>query len=113
MLFKDSDEKMRDKSNLGKLGRSDSAKKDAKIDEELNVESSEAEMFKRLKRLEKFEQQKQAKAQQQTLKPNLLKTATTLPKNENESQMDLDELARTLAIKGTCTQIEKTYFRLT
>lgn len=27
--------------------------------------------------------------------------------------MDLDELARTLAIKGTCTQIEKTYFRLT
>lgn len=55
MLFKDSDEKMRDKSNLGKLGRSDSAKKDARIDEELNVESSEAEMFKRLKRLEKFE----------------------------------------------------------
>lgn len=32
---------------------------------------------------------------------------------ETEQAMDLDELARTLAIKGTCMQIEKTYFRLT
>ena len=32
---------------------------------------------------------------------------------ELEQAMDLDELARTLAIKGTCMQIEKTYFRLT
>lgn len=41
-------------ANLGKLARPDSTK--TRIDEELNgVESSEAEMFKRLKRLEKFE----------------------------------------------------------
>lgn len=72
-------------------------------------------MLKRLKRLEKFEQQKQAKAKQ-TLKPNLLKSANQVaPKSaaDVEQAMDLDELARTLAIKGTCMQIEKTYFRLT
>ena len=27
--------------------------------------------------------------------------------------MDLDELAKHLTVKGTCTQIEKTYFRMT
>lgn len=78
------------------------------------------EMFKRLKRLEKFEQQKQVKAKQNG-KPNLLKftaqniATSIIPTSsiEIEPQMDLDELARTLAIKGTCTQIEKTYFRLT
>ena len=114
MKMVDSEDKFHDRPNLGKLARNESTKNDVRIDEELNIESSEAEMFKRLKRLEKFEQQKQAKAQQ-TLKPSLLKASTALPKNgnENESTMDLEELARTLAIKGTCTQIEKTYFRLT
>lgn len=39
------------------------------------------------------------------MKPNLLKAVNAVAKagNEIEPHMDLDELARTLAIKGTCT----------
>lgn len=33
--------------------------------------------------------------------------------SQEESQMDLDELAKHIGIKGTCTIVEKSYFRLT
>lgn len=117
---KDEDKASASKNSASKLFRSDSVtKKDysSRLEElDANCDTtSEMEMLKRLKRLEKFEQQKQAKAKQ-ILKPNLLKSASqAAPKSaaDVEQVMDLDELARTLAIKGTCMQIEKTYFRLT
>lgn len=33
--------------------------------------------------------------------------------SQEESQMDLDEFAKHIGIKGTCTTVEKSYFRLT
>jgi hypothetical protein len=72
-------------------------------------------MIKRLKRLEKFEMQQSLKAK---IKPKLLKSATSdsLASNmlqEETNGMDLNEMAKHLTIKGTCTVVEKVYYRLT
>lgn len=78
------------------------------------------EMYKRLKRLEKFDQQLQAKAKSTAPLPK--KTSSGIPglydtnskfPNQEEDAMALDELAKHLGIKGTCTVVEKSYFRLT
>lgn len=111
MGAKQKEEMDKGKLSAGKLFPVPMGKKDDGLPE-LDI-SSDMEILKRLKRLEKFEQQKLAKAKQ--TKPNLLKAVNASAKAgaEIEPGMDLDDLARTLAIKGTCTQIEKTYFRLT
>lgn len=72
-------------------------------------------MIKRLKRLEKFEMQQSLKAK---IKPKLLNSGTSdsLACNllqEETNGMDLNEMAKHLTIKGTCTVVEKVYYRLT
>lgn len=82
--------------------------------------AADVEMYKRLKRLEKFDQQLQAKAKQS--KPELApapgskygKPDNGVNFNSTEDEtMGLDELAKHLGIKGICQIVEKSYFRLT
>ena len=81
-------------------------------------------MYKRLKRLEKFEDQ--LKQKNKATKPKLVTGAVgstnfsygggghgVVGQSVEENQMDLDELAKHLSIKGTCMTVEKSYFRLT
>ena len=80
-------------------------------------------MYKRLKRLEKFEDQLKQKNKQNKPKLNSVggavtgynygPTSTQVGGYSEENQMDLDELAKHLSIKGTCMTVEKSYFRLT
>ena len=79
------------------------------------------DMYKRLKRLEKFEDQLKQKNKQTKPKLNTA-GGSTLGYNYGpssgqgyieENNMDLDELAKHLSIKGTCMTVEKSYFRLT
>ena len=76
--------------------------------------AADLEMVKRLKRLEKFEQQQSLKAK---IKPRLLNTTTdSLAGNllqEETLGMDLNEMAKHLTIKGTCMIVEKFFYRLT
>ena len=80
------------------------------------------DMYKRLKRLEKFEDQ--LKQKNKATKPKLVTNSLNSSFNygnggqgagmsAEENQMDLDELAKHLSIKGTCMTVEKSYFRLT
>ena len=79
------------------------------------------DMYKRLKRLEKFDSQARDKAKQQ--KPKLLATNpggysngqsnSTAQGGGDEANMELSDLTKHLGIKGTCMTIEKSYFRLT
>ena len=76
-----------------------------------STSASDIEMYKRLKRLEKFDQQLQAK-QKQGLKPKLVPGGSGIGgiynnpvgngvafNSQDDSAMDLDELAKHLGIK--------------
>jgi len=72
-------------------------------------------MLKRLKRLEKFEQQQQAKASQG--KPKLMSHQQNRMNMEDGQGplhgASLDQMVEVLSVKGTCMQVEKPFFRLT
>lgn len=77
--------------------------------------AADQEMIKRLKRLEKFEQQQSLKAK---IKPKLLHTQSSDQLAGNMIQeetvgMDLNEMAKHLTIRGLSQVVEKTYYRLT
>lgn len=79
-----------------------------------NTSASDMEMIRRLKRLEKFELQQALKCK---MKPKLVSHQSESQQHnaaiENNDDMDINERAKHMTVKGTCTEVAKNYFRLT